>query len=549
MQHLKSIIFSFVFLLIVGGAEAQCISTFPYTEDFETGTGNWVSGGLNNDWAWGHPSKPVISGAGSGQNCWITGGLTNSFYTGSEKSWIESPCFDFSSLTSPYIRFLIFWDTERVFDGGNFQYSLNAGSTWLNLGAYNEPGSCVGSNWFNTDDVRYISGLSNPNSNGWSGNTQTSTSPCRGTGGSGKWVEAYHCMQFLAGEPTVTFRFTFGAGSSCNGYDGLAFDSVFIGDTPTPVIDFSIVCIDSKTISVTANVSDCPSAYEWDFGEPGSQGNIGTLQTETHTYSGNGNFIVQLKTDFQCAPPVTKQDNISVTDIEVMTYPVTCKDGNDGAASVKVTGVSNPLISWNTNPIQNADSIFNINAGTYVVTVSSMKTCTNSSQVFIKYAAGAFPIADLGADQRVCPGSELVLDPGNFKFYEWSDGSVLPQFTVTNPGIYWVDVTDSAGCMATDTLFVKEGCGDNVWVPGAFSPDNDGKNDVFTAKGISISNYNLKVFNRWGQLVFSSSDPLEGWDGNYGGQQASMGIYGYTLRYKLYDGKSYQQEGTVLLIR
>ena len=80
---------------------AQCtggINSFPYNEGFETSTGSWVSGGAGNDWAWGTPSKPVISSAGGGSKCWVIGGLTGSSYTNAEASWLQSPCFDFSSL-------------------------------------------------------------------------------------------------------------------------------------------------------------------------------------------------------------------------------------------------------------------------------------------------------------------------------------------------------------------------------------------------------------------------------------------------------------------
>ena len=70
----------------------QCsavVNTFPYQESFESGTGNWTSGGTNNDWVWGSPTKAVISGAGAGTKCWIAGGSSNSFYNFGERSWVQ----------------------------------------------------------------------------------------------------------------------------------------------------------------------------------------------------------------------------------------------------------------------------------------------------------------------------------------------------------------------------------------------------------------------------------------------------------------------------
>jgi len=99
---------------------SQCtatISNFPYKEDFETSDGNWVPGGTSSDWTWGIPSKPVINAAGSGSKCWITGGLKNPGYNNDEKAWLKSPCFNFTNLTAPYLRFKVFWETEGKFDG------------------------------------------------------------------------------------------------------------------------------------------------------------------------------------------------------------------------------------------------------------------------------------------------------------------------------------------------------------------------------------------------------------------------------------------------
>ncbi len=109
---------------------AQCatpISTFPYNEGFETTNGDFTTGGTASDWAWGIPAKPVITGAATGTKCWIVGGLTGSSYNDGERSWLQSPCFDFTTLQYPHISFNVFWETERRFDGAGFQYSTRPG--------------------------------------------------------------------------------------------------------------------------------------------------------------------------------------------------------------------------------------------------------------------------------------------------------------------------------------------------------------------------------------------------------------------------------------
>ena len=191
-------------------AAAQCvggISTFPYNESFELSDGNWVTGGTASDWAWGVPTKPVINFAGQGMRCWVTGGLTNAFYNNGESSFLKSPCFDFSTLVNPQISFKIFWETEKTFDGADLQYSVDGGTTWLDLGTANSNNVCGNTNWYNSGSVRFIG-----NKPGWAGNIQTSG--CTPGNGSGGWLTATHEMSALAGKPNVVFRFEFGAGTT-----------------------------------------------------------------------------------------------------------------------------------------------------------------------------------------------------------------------------------------------------------------------------------------------------------------------------------------------
>src|SRR5215212_8361506 len=151
------------FILFYSLSHAQCIATFPYTEDFEADNGGWTSGGTLNDWAWGSPSKAVITQAASGSNCWITGGLNGSFYNLGERSYVQSPCFDFTNLKRPYISFNIFWESEKTYDGTNFQYSLDGGANWTNVGSINDAPNCFDQNWYNSPNIVNLSGLTNLN--------------------------------------------------------------------------------------------------------------------------------------------------------------------------------------------------------------------------------------------------------------------------------------------------------------------------------------------------------------------------------------------------
>jgi len=88
-----------------------------------------------------------------------------------------------------------------------------------------------------------------------------------------------------------------------------------------------------------------------------------------------------------------------------------------------------------------------------------------------------------------------------------------------------------------------------IYLPNAFTPDHDGSNDQFGAVGINVEEYQLKIFNRWGELIFESSDIAYKWDGSHKGQPVPDGVYVYTLVAKeLVTGKRISKTGTVTVL-
>jgi gliding motility-associated-like protein len=88
-----------------------------------------------------------------------------------------------------------------------------------------------------------------------------------------------------------------------------------------------------------------------------------------------------------------------------------------------------------------------------------------------------------------------------------------------------------------------------VFVPNAFTPNGDGKNDVFTAIGPAIKDLELRVFNQWGQQIFATQDKTRGWTGLFNGEPQPAGVYIYVIKATLYGGGVISKKGTVLLIR
>ena len=187
--------------------------------------------------------------------------------------------------------------------------------------------------------------------------------------------------------------------------------------------------------------------------------------------------------------------------------------------------------------------------GVYSVKVDE-NGCDTSGNINVNYITK--PVVNLGNDTTLCITQQLLLDATYpLSTYLWQDGSVQPQYTVSHAGTYLVDVTNVCGDTKDSISVAYENCACKFYVPSAITPNNDGKNDVFLPKYQCLySNYQLKVFNRWGLLVFVSTNASVGWDGGFNSQQQPAGVYVWELAYKdNLTGKDMRKNGTVVLIR
>jgi gliding motility-associated-like protein len=163
------------------------------------------------------------------------------------------------------------------------------------------------------------------------------------------------------------------------------------------------------------------------------------------------------------------------------------------------------------------------------------------------------PAVNFNEDTVICYGKELLLNGiDRNATYLWQDGSTDMNYTVTSPGLYYVDVTND--CIQEtyrDTINVAfSSCGCSVVIPDIFSPNNDKRNDrlVPYSDCFFLNAYRLRIFDRYGFLIFESKDPLEYWDGKFKNVEVPDGIYIYDLSYK--DGESpFDKQGTIAVIK
>ena len=125
-----------------------------------------------------------------------------------------------------------------------------------------------------------------------------------------------------------------------------------------------------------------------------------------------------------------------------------------------------------------------------------------------------------------CDDKLAQLDAGaGYQTYTWSDGSSGRYLTTNIDGVYWVQVTDTNNCKFIDSGRVSERCNPVIFVPTAFSPNNDGINDFFYISSSNVLGIKFSIFDRWGEILFETNNPAFIWDGKYKGEALPIGVY------------------------
>jgi gliding motility-associated-like protein len=155
-------------------------------------------------------------------------------------------------------------------------------------------------------------------------------------------------------------------------------------------------------------------------------------------------------------------------------------------------------------------------------------------------------------DTSICSYGTINLNaPGGFKNYLWSNNSNASFITVDQPGTYSLQVTDYNLCTATETVMVTlKQCMTGFYIPNAFTPNNDGRNDVFKPMIFgNVIRYSFVVYNRWGQKVFESNDLSKGWNGTFHGTNSDADVFVWICSYQFAGGNIENKKGTVMLMR
>ena len=170
----------------------------------------------------------------------------------------------------------------------------------------------------------------------------------------------------------------------------------------------------------------------------------------------------------------------------------------------------------------------------------------------IQVAVFSPPDFSLGPDTSLlfCRGASLLLDRSDLHAnqYLWSTGETTSSISIHVEGIYKLKAVFDFGCQSSDEIKVIESCPPSFYIPNSFTPNSDGINDFLFMFGENIEKFEIKIFNRWGQLVFISDNLHDSWDGTYQGSKCTTGLYVYAAVYKK-DVETITRSGTISLIR
>ena len=191
----------------------------------------------------------------------------------------------------------------------------------------------------------------------------------------------------------------------------------------------------------------------------------------------------------------------------------------------------------------------------YILNVLDSNGCTGLDSVFVCLN----PLPEISAynDTIIMQGTEATLLASGGTNYFWSSSIPINcpdcqqiQVSPDSSMLFYVFGEDSNGCTGTDSVLVSVEYFDTLYVPNAFSPNNDGYNEVLYVRTFGLfEEINFQLFNRWGKLVFQTNEATIGWDGVHNGVIQPMDAYVYYLTAKTVDGQIFTQKGDVTLIR
>lgn len=334
--------------------------------------------------------------------------------------------------------------------------------------------------------------------------------------------------------------------SDVDGCKDTATGILKVDTLPHVLIEDTAICSDVESIDLIAT-STTAITYSWSGAVTGNTSIVKAI--------GAGNYVVKVTDENGCE----QQDDATVFVVEQPdTFSI---DGVlqacEGDVIDLTIAATAQMIAWNTR--ESGQSITVDQTGTYRVELSNTAnglTCSEDAEKEVEFLPYPNePRIELFKNCFVYQ-SELEINIETPAFVVWDDNNdrdIDSTLIVTGTGSYNASLYYYPQCSIETTVTVEEFCPMKIFVPNAFTPNDDGVNETFEPKMHNVESYKLHVFNRWGQLLFTSTSPDNQWDGTYLGNQCQLDVYVYKIVVTGYyiEGDLNQERfvGTVTLLR
>jgi gliding motility-associated-like protein len=294
-----------------------------------------------------------------------------------------------------------------------------------------------------------------------------------------------------------------------------AMDAIFTTPVNPDLPPNTTVCLGTP-VSLDATVPSAGAIYNWNTEETASSinpTNTGYYEVTiieggcTNTY--NANVTIHQPVSFDLGP------NINVCPYEKIKVGI---------------NLDSLTVTWSN--YATTDSILIEQPGTYTVTVVD-GPCTVSDNIVVNH----YSLPYLQEKRYVlCPEDSVILDIGSnsFSSIQWSNGSTQQTILGLPGNNYFVNVSSADGCINSFYFGVEEDldCPDIFYIPNAFSPNQNNINEVYKPVLTNVSLMYFRIFNRWGELVYETTEEGTGWNGIYLGALVQNGVYVWEIKYK-----------------
>ncbi|MDP4267693.1 MAG: gliding motility-associated C-terminal domain-containing protein, partial [Bacteroidota bacterium] len=305
---------------------------------------------------------------------------------------------------------------------------------------------------------------------------------------------------------------------------------------------------------VSASGGTPPYQYSWNTG----------LNTYQISQLCEGKYSVTVIDANNCVANI-ETDIISPKEIKSILTPTgtLCANICNGGINMNVAGGTPPYTyKWNNNQINKNN--YGLCAGKYIVTITDANGCSRIDSGTIKSLNSSPDFRIVSDNNNVQPGQQVnltVISGVNNLNYQWvyADdlNSTNPTHAIANPiksKMYYLKATDKNNCARLDSIFInvieKNECNEsNVFIPNAFTPNEDNVNEKIFVRGRNIKEIYFAIFDRWGEKMFETRNQNEGWDGKYKGMDCKPAVFVYYLEVTCPGDEKFFKKGNITLIR